>query len=335
MWLVALLVACTGAEAPATAPADGRAPAPATEPVVATVGEHGFVTESDFADAAARHRLTGADPTLDERKEILDDLVTEEALFQQAFEEGLYRDPKVRKLMVNLLVRERIIPQLKGVDVTDEEARAYFEAHAADFRLAEKAQVRKIFLAYGDGVRSEDEAMALAREVRAKLVADPSKFHDLATQYSEDPFKRRGGDMGYVDNVPDSPYPPELLQTVFSIEPGRLSEPFLAGGGVNLVLVDARRPAVERTFEQMKGTVLRRMRTERQNEATKKFTEELLAKTEVTVDEERLASVRVDARLGGPEDPVEPGVDPDEERVDRHHENRPEVHKPRPPRVRP
>ncbi|MCB9683768.1 MAG: peptidyl-prolyl cis-trans isomerase [Alphaproteobacteria bacterium] len=309
MWVLALLVACTGTEAPEASGGGGRTPAPATEPVVATVGEHGFVSESEFAGAAARKRITGDELTLEDRKEVLDALVTDEVLFQEAFDQGLYRDPKVRKLMVNLLLREHVGPQLKGVEVSDEEAKAYFDEHIADFRMPEKAQVRKIYIGYGDGVRSEDDAMKIAKDLRTRIVADPTKFRDLAMEYSEDAFKRRGGDMGYVDNVPESPYPQELLQVVFSIEPGRVSEPFLAGGGVNVVLVDARREAIERTFEQMKGTVLRRMRSERLTAATDQYTKDLLAATEVTVDEERLAAVQVDPRMATPIEPDDLGLD--------------------------
>ncbi|MCA9493365.1 MAG: peptidylprolyl isomerase [Myxococcales bacterium] len=318
MWVLALLVACTGGEAPEASGGGGRAPAPATEPVVARVGEHGFVSESEFAGAAARKRITGDELGMEDRKEILDGLVTDEVLFQEAFDQGLYRDPKVRKLMVNLLLRERVGPQLKGVDVSDEEAKAYFDEHIADFRMPEKAQVRKIYIGYGDGVRSEDDAMEIAKGLRAKIVADPSKFRDLAMESSEDAFKRRGGDMGYVDNVPESPFPQELLQVVFSIEPGKVSEPFVAGGGVNIVLVDARRDAIERTFEQMKGTVLRRMRSERLTAATDRYTQELLAATEVTVDEERLAAVPVDPRMATPLEPEDLGLDLPDGPAQRH-----------------
>ena len=41
-----------------------------------------------------------------EKRKVLDDLVTEEILFQEASKEGLYLDPKVKKIMVNLLLRK-------------------------------------------------------------------------------------------------------------------------------------------------------------------------------------------------------------------------------------
>jgi hypothetical protein len=105
--------------------------------------------------------------------------------------------------------------------------------------------------------------------------------------------------------VPDSPFPPEFLAKVFSLDEGRVSEPFVAGGGYNIAVVEAHRDAVERTFDQMKGTVMRRMRSERQGDLTEKYTASLRAAAEVTIDEALLASAPVDRHLARPPEPEE------------------------------
>jgi parvulin-like peptidyl-prolyl isomerase len=302
--LLALLGGCSGGEAAkVVAPAGDRAtPAPVTDELLVRVGDGGGgVTTAEFQAVAARTPPDGPELTLEQRQEILDELVDQELLFQEAFARGLYRDPKVKRVLVQQLLRTEVLAALKTEDVPDARLLEYYEAHRDEFRIPEKAQVRRIFLRV-DANRTQDEATALAADLRKQIQADPSKFKPLAEQHSDDAYKRRGGDMGYVDRVPDSPHPPELLDKVFTIDVGRVSEPFLAGGGVNLVLVSARREAVERPFEQVKGSVIRQIRSQRFDEASDAFVAALLATNPVVrPSDEALAAVPVDARTGGPD----------------------------------
>ena len=66
----------------------------------------------DYKRAAGRKAPSnGSVLNAQEKVEVLDKLVSEELLFQEAFQRGLYRDPKVRKVMVNALLREDVYRQ--------------------------------------------------------------------------------------------------------------------------------------------------------------------------------------------------------------------------------
>jgi hypothetical protein len=306
--LLALIAGCTGggdAEGTTAASADRAAPAPVEQELLVRVGEHGGgVTRAEFQAAAARTPPDGPTLTLGQRREVLDELVEQELLFQEAFARGLYRDPKVKRVMVQQLLRTEVLTGVKTEDVPDAQLLEYYEARRDEFRIPEKAQVRRIFLRI-DAQRAEADALELARDLRKQIQADPSRFKPLAEKHSDDAYKRRGGDMGYVDRVPDSPHPPELLERIFSIEVGRVSEPFVAGGGVNLVLVSARRDAVERPFEQVKGSVIRQMRSQRFEAASDAFVQALLATNPVVgPSDEALSAVPVDVRTGVAQEPA-------------------------------
>jgi parvulin-like peptidyl-prolyl isomerase len=312
----ALLGGCQGTtEVPVEAVAVRETPAPAAEELLVRVGDHGGgVTRAEFLAVASRTPPDGPTLTLEQRKAILDDLVDQELLFQEAFGRGLYRDPKVKRALVQQLLRTEVMARLKGDDVPEPELLAYYEAHRAEFQIPEKAQVRRIFLRI-DAQRDEAAARALAADLRKQLQADPSKFKALAEEHSDDAYKRRGGDMGYVDRVEDSPHPPELLERIFSIDVGRISEPFLAGGGVNLVLVSARRDAMERPFEQVKGSVIRKMKSQRFEDASAAFVEALQQGSAVeTVSDDVLSSLSIDTKTGGA-DSARFTDEPDEEKT--------------------
>lgn len=312
--LVALLSGCSGSETPAStrspppfaalpeAAADGR--------VVARVGP-GFVTEGEFSTAAARTAHVGEQLGDVERRQILDKLVTEEVLFQEALLRGLHRDPKVRKIMVNLLLREEIYADIRASDIAPEELESYYAAHKDEFVVPEKVQVKRIFVRFGStgsatdpgASRTQDEAKALVQDIRRQILADPSSFKQLAEQHSDDPYKRRGGDIGYLSREGKPGLPQEVVDLAFSLSLGQLSEPFLAGDGYNLVVVAARREAVERTFEQMKGSVLRRLKNDKFQRLTEEYIQGAQARYEVDVDEAVLRSAKIEARPAGPADP--------------------------------
>ncbi len=165
--------------------------------VVATVGGVP-ITKTEFEQTAARKTPADGDSlSSDEKKEVLDKLVEEKILYLQALENGLDKDPKVQKVMVNTLLREEVYAKVRNNDFTDDELRAYYEANKADFIVPEKVQVKRILIRVTDD-RPDEQARAEAERIRKEVEADPGDFKELATKYSEGPYKRRGGDLGFI-----------------------------------------------------------------------------------------------------------------------------------------
>jgi peptidyl-prolyl cis-trans isomerase C len=76
------------------------------------------------------------------RKQLLQNLVKEELLYQEAIKEGIDKDPQVqkeielmkRRILVQALVRKHI--KLSPVSVSDSEAKAFYEKNKATFKDA-------------------------------------------------------------------------------------------------------------------------------------------------------------------------------------------------------
>ncbi len=316
-WFALALAGC-GTEQPATpgagelgAGVDARPTAEAGGRLVATVGK-GFVTEAEFAEAASHAITPGQTLTPEMRSEVLDELINDEILFQKALDEGLYRDEKVRKILVNLLLREEVYAPLQDDEIPVAELEAYYEAHRDEFIVPEKVQIKRIFIRTGDD-RSDEASKELVTGLHTKLTKDPSRFSDLAHEYSDDAYKRRGGDVGYVAREGKAGIPQEVVEKAFSMETGKLSEPFEAGGGYNIVMVAAKREALDRTFEQMKGSVLRKLKNERFEAETDRYVSEARTGVDVEIDEATLASVTVEPHVlppGGLEPSAMSGLPP-------------------------
>ena len=69
----------------------------------------------DFERVASRKiPADGKSLSASERQEIIDQLVDEELLYQMAYERKLYRDPKVKKVMMKALLREVVYATFIG-----------------------------------------------------------------------------------------------------------------------------------------------------------------------------------------------------------------------------
>lgn len=270
------------------------------------------VGSTAFLELALRSSPPGGEYSPELRQELLDQLITDELLFQEAFQRALYRDPKVKKILVNLLLRDEIYANVKNSEFTDEQLRAYFESHKTEFVVPEKRQVRRIFIRSGTE-RTLNDAREIARDLLSKL--NTENFATLAGEHSEDPYKRRGGDLGFVDAAGKPGVEAEVIAEAFRMQVGTIStEPFVSPQGVSILYVANQRERLERTFDQMKGSVLRRMKNESYEKLTDEFVAKLRTRYKVDVDAAALTGLKVEAPKRPPTGvPAPIGTEPEEE----------------------
>lgn len=295
----AMLAACAGDSAPADVNVPDRAP-PALPDSEVDLEIGDVIAEIDgmpiganeFALLANRNRKRGAPITDEERREILDDLLNQKALYLEARRLGLDRDPKVQAQMIQILLRRTVYNQVRSNDFTDADLRAYYEAHLDDFVVPEKARVRRLFVK-GQPVRSMADAELMARNAAKEINGDIESFAKVAYEVSEGPMRSRSGDMGLISRAGRAGIPQEVVDTAFELQPGQISEPFEAGEGWNIVALMFKRDKVERTFEQMKGAVLRRAKAERQKQLYDETIARLRKDAKVEINEEAVSAVPV------------------------------------------
>ncbi len=273
---------------------------PSAGPIVAEVSGVRISAREFEAAAARKVPADGVALSAAEKKEVIDELVVEKILYLEAKRRGIDRDPKVQKVMVNTLLRQEVYAGVRNSDFTQEELLAYFEAHKDEFVVPEKVQVRRIFIK-GEPTRPNTEAKELSERLRAQVVADPGAFRELASEHSEDPYRRRGGDLGYLAREGKPGIDQEVVERAFGLQVGEVAEVFESGGGFNVVLVSGRRDRVERTFEQMKGSVLRKVKNDRYKQLYGDFVDDVRGRYDVAVEDAVLAGleVRPSRRLGG------------------------------------
>jgi parvulin-like peptidyl-prolyl isomerase len=190
--------------------------------------------------------------------------------FERALQrQGVSRAELRERVRFELTVR-RVLGTLRVPAVTDQEARAYFEAHRELFDEPERVRVRHIL------VQTESEArLALAR-LRA---GEP--FDKLARELSQDPGTRdRGGDLGLV--APGQTVP-EFEQAAFRLKPGEVSEPVRTSFGYHLVQVTQRLPARKATWEAARQQVRQLLEENKRREAFEGWLKDVRARAKIAV----------------------------------------------------
>lgn len=258
---------------------------------VATVHNIPVGTETLNRTRGTRVPSEGSQFSTEEKRELLNDAIEEELLFQEAFRRGLYQEPSIRRTLVAHLLKAEVYDRTKLPEHTEEELRSWFDDHKDTFVVPERIHLQRIFLVPGAS-RDADATRELAQSLYAQATANPDSFPDLAREHSDGPLALRSGDAGFLSEEGRPEVPPEIVTRAFLLPEGTISEPFEQGGGWNLLRVPAKRPRVERSFEQVRAAIKRRLNEAHIRERRQEFVERLKRDAAVQIDTNALEAWR-------------------------------------------
>jgi parvulin-like peptidyl-prolyl isomerase len=184
--------------------------------------------------------------------------IDDEAKFQAALQsEGLTMADLRRNLERSMLVQQvQRVDVMEKLAVTDEESRAYYEAHRQEFTTPAEITLREILIEVptsdrGINVAQDDEAKARAEEARKRLLAG-EPFPRLAAEMSAAPSKANGGLIGPIKN---DELAPQLQDTIAKMKVGDLTEIQRTSRGYQILKLESRSETKIRTFEEARGDI--------------------------------------------------------------------------------
>lgn len=217
------------------------------------------------------------------KRQLVDNLIMRRLLAEEGRAKGYDQDPEIKRQVeeqTERLVIQRVMRDLQEPpDLTDDEVRAHYDKN---LRLFSGAQVRASHILLKD----EDTA----RRVREMLREDPSKFEDLAKEYSTDTATApRGGDLGFFGQ---GRMVGEFERTAFALDkPGDLSDVVKTNFGYHIIKLTERKDGVDKPFDELKDRIRVTLLNQKRQEQMDTRFEELRAKAEVKVNDEALAKV--------------------------------------------
>jgi peptidyl-prolyl cis-trans isomerase C len=207
---------------------EDKAAAAATGPAEVTV--NGTAISQNMVDQVIKQRSGGQPLPPDARKSIVDSLVLQTVVAQEAVKQGLDKTPEFLEQMemvkTSALANAYVEDYVKKNPVTDEMLKAEYERIKATTAGTEY-KARHIL------VKQEAEAKAII----AALKKSPSSFEKLAKEKTQDPgSKASGGDLGWFDA---QRMVPEFGAALAKLEKGKFTEePVKTQFGYHVILLE-------------------------------------------------------------------------------------------------
>ena len=193
---------------------------------------------------------------------------------------------QLEKNMLETRVQQNEV--LAKISVTDDEARAYYEAHLKEFTTPSSVTLREILVAVptsdrGVNVAQDDAAKAKAEDIRHRLLGG-EPFARLAAEVSDAPSKANGGLIGPINS---DELAPALQKVLENIKVGEVSEVIRTQRGYQILSLESRTETKVKTFDEARGEISDKIAEQKRKGETQKYLEKLRSAGDHHVEERR------------------------------------------------
>jgi parvulin-like peptidyl-prolyl isomerase len=180
-----------------------------------------------------------------------------------------------RQMIIQRVEQNEVLGKL---GVSEEEARAYYQAHLSEFTTSPSITLREILIAppadpRGVNVGLDEAARQKAEMVRAQIVAGGS-VETLAAEVSASPSKVNGGLVGPISLNDLSP---DLRGVIEPMKVGDVSQVLRTARGYQLLKLESSSPTQTLPFDQAREQISDRVFTGKRKEQLQKYLEKLRA----------------------------------------------------------
>ena len=233
----------------------------------------------------------------------LKEMLTSEALYQEALRLGIDEDPdvkhKIRQIIIQKLFEKKVNKPVEEWQISEKELQDYYEAHKNQFYRPEQVRIADIFIALPKDATPEQRAerRRVAEEVLQKALGaggDKLGFSQLVRQYSDVPQRYRRGDTGYFDKE-GNPVGLEkpLIEAAFELkEKGQIADRVIeTSDGFHVIMLVGRRSEIKKELKDLAPALKRRMKREELAKRREALIEEVKKKSNITIDDAAFAQL--------------------------------------------
>ncbi|UCE79358.1 MAG: peptidyl-prolyl cis-trans isomerase, partial [Nitrospiraceae bacterium] len=171
----------------------------------------------------------------------------EQALDARGFTLDFFRERNRKNDVVKMLLRELIAESR----YTEEELRDYYAENRSNYKRPESVYLYHILVRVDRSSPEEEwkEKKEFAEQLRGKIRTG-ADFGSIAYQYSEDPYKYKNGEIGFVHRGRLTPR--ELEDVAFSLEKGEVSDVVKTIYGYHILKAGERKTGKTMSFDEVK-----------------------------------------------------------------------------------
>jgi peptidyl-prolyl cis-trans isomerase C len=221
--------------------------------------------------------------------EIQKNMGGEEALAAQLKTHGIAMDEFKSKLAEESLVETVLERELK-IEITDAEAKKFYEENPSRFEEPEKVRAAHILLMTqdhsGNAVSDEKKKEKLAQiQDLLKRARAGEDFAKLAQEYSQDPgSKSKGGEYEF----PRGQMVPEFEKAAFALGTNEVSEVVTTQYGYHIIKLHEKKPATKTPYEEASARIKEGLKAQAMQKQMPGFIAKLRADADVTILDESL-----------------------------------------------
>jgi len=215
-----------------------------------------------------------------------EEVLKEAGALQEDFEDEKFRDAVIARygtmekwrgeLRKKLVIRRTVDSLVNStVEVTAEEALEYYNENRKDYEMPEQVHARMIV------VPTEEEAK------KARKMAFAGNFEDVARELSTGPEAADGGDLGFFGR---GDMPLEFEETVFSLQPGRISNIVKTDYGYHIFKVVEKTKGRKLTFKDVKVSITEMLMRERSEQLYRDWVTSLKKNAQIEIKTELIGA---------------------------------------------
>ncbi|MCF7928269.1 MAG: peptidylprolyl isomerase [Spirochaetales bacterium] len=213
----------------------------------------------------------------------LKDRFGSEEEFDKALEkQGINQDQMFtdfKHTLINQLVLEQEV--MGDLEVTDQEAKQYFDDHPDVFTIPEQVRAQHILIEVADDADQQAVEDARSRIEQIKQRVDNGEdFASLAKEVSEGPSSERGGDLGFFNR---GQMDPAFEKAAFALPEGEVSDIVRTSFGFHLIKVTKHNEEQLTPFVNVLPSLKKYLLDEKRYKAQTEYVESLRNNAEIKV----------------------------------------------------
>lgn len=192
----------------------------------------------------------------EKNKEVIDELIHQELIYQDAKDKGLDKEEDFQKVLEkakkSLLLNYYLGKMLSDIAITDKEIEDFYKVHKDHFTTPPTVRASHILV----------EDLEKAQEIYNKIV-NGADFSLEAKKNSTCPSKNKGGDLG---NFSRGQMVKEFEDAAFSMNVGDISKPIKTEFGYHIIKLTGKNPSKEVSLEDAKDHIIKDIRRQKEQD---------------------------------------------------------------------
>lgn len=188
------------------------------------------------------------------------------ALKKEGIKEETIRFQIEKEQLVQQLNEKKVVEASR---ISEEQLKNYYDKNTAQFKQPESVKLRII------STKDEQKAKDIQEKVKAG-----DDFGELASNFSEDSYGVKSGDIGYIHK---GRMLPDIETAAFKLKTGEVSDLIHTEDSWFLIKVEDKKPEQQLSFEEVKEKLKRQIEADKARELSEKLIADLRAKAKIEV----------------------------------------------------